>query len=156
MPTVTLSFLLSQLGAHAAEQFTRLLEPVGLRPQDAGLLRMLIAQPGMTQIEVSEKFGVLPSRLVVLLDNLEKRQLIERRRDTTDRRLIHVFPTADGKRAGEVIVEITRALEAKLFSALSETEQRALEAALQKVVDDQQLPAGVHPAFRKFDEGRST
>ena len=117
---------------------------------------MLTAQPGMTQIEVSEKFGVLPSRLVVLLDNLERRQLIERRRDTTDRRLIHVFPTAEGTKAGKVIVEITRALEAKLFSALSETEQRALEATLQKVIDDQQLQAGVHPAFRKLDGENST
>jgi DNA-binding MarR family transcriptional regulator len=152
---VSLSFLVSQLGSSAAQRFGQTLETIGLRYQDAGLLRLLTARPGMTQTEISEIFGVLPSRLVVLLDGLEDKKLLERRRDGVDRRLTRVFATAAGEQATQHVAELTRVMEKDLFRILTLEEQSALEGLLLKIIDDQKLAVGVHPAFRQIVEGET-
>jgi DNA-binding MarR family transcriptional regulator len=154
-PKVTLSFLVSQLGAHAAQLFALALEPLGLKPQDAGLLRTLEANPGLTQIEISALFGVLPSRLVLLIDGLEAKGLVERRRDDADRRLIRLYPTAAGAAAARRVAALTLAMESELFRALPPDAQRALGATLQQVIDDQGLRAGIHPAFQQVTGART-
>jgi DNA-binding MarR family transcriptional regulator len=146
-PHVSLSFLVSQLGSHAAQCFARELTVLGLHVQDAGLLRMLGSRPGMTQTEIAELFGVLPSRLVVLIDRLEKANLVHRQRDTSDRRRTHIHLTSQGADAAVKIARLTRAMEKQMFGALSEDESRRLEALLRKVAADQELLPGVHPAF---------
>src|SRR5215471_18989911 len=85
-PRVGVAFLLSQVGAHAAYSFEELLGTVQLKPPHAGLLRMLGANPGLSQKELCDLFGVFPSRMVALLDQLESRKLLERRANPADRR----------------------------------------------------------------------
>jgi DNA-binding MarR family transcriptional regulator len=155
-PRVTLSFLLSQLGGHAAQCFAGELAVMGLRVQDAGLLRMLGAKPGMTQIEIAETFAVLPSRLVVLIDALEDRGLVRRKRDVADRRKIHVSLTPKGTDVANAVAKLTKSMEHELFRALDDDEKRSLEELLRKVVVDQGLLPGVHPAFAKNVEGERT
>jgi DNA-binding MarR family transcriptional regulator len=147
-PKVSLSFLVSQLGTHAAQTFAKVLEPLGLRVQDAGLLRMISARAGMTQVDLSETFGVLPSRMVALLDGLEADGLIERKRDPSDRRRMRVQLSAKGGKAAEAIAEMTAVMDEGLFRSLSAKERTALRALHSKVIQDQALQAGVHPAFR--------
>src|SRR6266487_3979028 len=86
VPPVGVAFLLSQIGAHAASSFEERLVTMELKPHDAGLLRMLGSNPGLSQQELCDIFGIFPSRLVVLLDQLEARRLIERRDNSADRR----------------------------------------------------------------------
>src|SRR5262245_66164153 len=86
IPKVGVAFLLSQVGAHAADAFEERLATMELKPHHAGLLRMLGANAGLSQQELSDLFGVFPSRLVILLDQLMARGLIERRDHQTDRR----------------------------------------------------------------------
>ncbi len=147
-PTVSLSFLVSQFGAHAAQAFARALEPLGLRVQDAGLIRMLSVRPGMTQVELSDLFGVLPSRMVALLDGLEGRGLVERARDPADRRRMRVALSAQGRKTARALADLTAAMDADLFRGLSAAERDTLEALLGKLAGTQGLRAGVHPAYR--------
>ena len=155
-PQVSLSFLVSQFGTHAAHCFESELSAIGLRVQDAGLIRMLGAKPGMTQIEIAETFGVLPSRLVVLIDGLEYLGLVERKRDISDRRKVRVFLTSKGKKAAGTIVELTKSMDSRLFRALGEKESRQLGVLLRKLAADQGLQPGVHPAFPKIIGGEQT
>src|SRR5215472_13466394 len=99
VPAVGVAFLLSQVGAHAANAFEDRLAAMKLKPHHAGLLRMLGSNPGLSQQELSDMFGIFPSRLVVLLDQLETRRLIERRANSSDRRGHRVHLTAAGRRA---------------------------------------------------------
>jgi len=147
-PPVSLSFLVSQFGAHAAQSFARALRALDLRPQDAGLLRMLSVRPGMTQVETSETFGVLPSRLVALLDALETRGLVRRARDAEDRRKVRLFLTDDGRKAARAIAALTEAMDEGLFRALGKDQRAMLAGLLSKLVEAQGLQPGVHPAYR--------
>src|SRR5215813_14883217 len=111
VPPVGVAFLLSQVGAHAADAFEEQLAAMELKPHHAGLLRMLGANPGLSQQELSDLFGVFPSRLVLLLDHLEKRQLIERRKDPSDRRGHRLSLTNAGRKALNRIGGLTGELD---------------------------------------------
>src|SRR5580693_714868 len=90
------AFLLSQLGAHAASRFAERLSALELSPADAGILRLLRMSSGISQQELSARLRIHPSRLVAILDNLEKRNLIERKPHPEDRRLYSLHLTKDG------------------------------------------------------------
>jgi DNA-binding MarR family transcriptional regulator len=71
------AFLLAQLGAHAAARFAERLAEHDLTPPHAGILWNLASQPDLTQRELADVLGAFPSRLVLQLDDLEKRGLLE-------------------------------------------------------------------------------
>src|SRR5438128_10009651 len=80
------AFLLAQVGAHAASKFAERLAKLNLAPSDAGILRILAATSAITQQALASALGMVPSRLVSLIDHLESRGLIERRDNPDDRR----------------------------------------------------------------------
>src|ERR1700731_4225431 len=97
------AFLLAQLGAHAASQFAERLKVLDLAPADAGILRLLRVASGLSQQELAGKLSIHPSRLVAILDNLEKRGYLERRPNPDDRRLYSLHLTKSG---GEILEKL--------------------------------------------------
>src|ERR1700761_8191482 len=87
------AFLLTQLGSHAASQFAERLASLDLTPPDAGILRLLRAAAGLSQQELAARLQIHPSRLVAILDNLEKRGVVEGRANPDDRRLYSLHLT---------------------------------------------------------------
>ncbi|MFL5263866.1 MAG: MarR family winged helix-turn-helix transcriptional regulator [Anaeromyxobacteraceae bacterium] len=144
-----LAFLLAQVGAHAAARFAERLAPLGLAPQHAGILRVLGQAAGQSQRALSERLGVLPSRLVALVDDLEARGLVERRDDADDRRSYALHLTPRGREALEEIGRVARAHGDALCAALTEPERAQLAALLGRIAEDQGLLPGVHPGLRR-------
>src|SRR6516164_11111055 len=91
------SFLLAQVGAHAASQFAQRLGKLQLAPRHAGILRILNSTPAITQQTLAATLGMVPSQLVVLLDEMEERELIERRANPDDRRSHALHITEKGR-----------------------------------------------------------
>lgn len=149
VPRVGVSFLLSQVGAHAANSFEERLVAMELKPHHAGILRMLGSNPGLSQQELSDVFGIFPSRLVALLDQLEARRFIERRPNASDRRGHRVHLTTAGRRALTRIGKLTVELEADLCAALTDPEKAELISLLTRIVTQQNITPAVHPAYRK-------
>ncbi|WP_394766684.1 MarR family winged helix-turn-helix transcriptional regulator [uncultured Paludibaculum sp.] len=150
VPPAGVAFLLSQVGAHAAQDFEERLGAVELKPHHAGLLRMLGANPGLSQQELCDLFGVFPSRLVVLLDQLEVRRLIQRRSNPSDRRGHRLHLTSAGRRALTRIGKLTQELEGDLCTSLSRGEREILASLLARIVAAQKITPAVHPAYRKL------
>jgi len=149
-PPVGLSFLLSQAGAHAAAGFTERLAQLNLKPYHAGILRMLGSNPGLTQQTLSGLLRIFPSQLVALLDALETRRLIERRNQPSDRRSYGLYLTTAGRSALNRIGRLTLQLEEDLFAALTEREKATLQEFLRRIVAQQGVTHGVHPAYRQL------
>ena len=154
VPPVGVAFLLSQVGAHAASSFEERLVALELKPHHAGLLRMLGSNPGLSQQELCDVFGIFPSRLVVLLDQLQVRRLIERRDNSSDRRGHRVYLTKAGRKALEGIGRLTLELETDLCAALADRERATLASMLGRIVAQQNIMPAVHPAYRKLRAGR--
>src|SRR5260370_3671550 len=90
-------YLLVQLGVHLARQFGERLAPLGLEPRHAGMLTRLAAHEGLSQQALGELIGLNPTRMVFLVDELEQRGLVERRRNTADRRSYALYLTPQGR-----------------------------------------------------------
>jgi DNA-binding MarR family transcriptional regulator len=145
------SFLLAQVGAHAASQFAGRLRKLKLAPQHAGILRILNSKPGMTQQALATTLGMVPSRLVVLLDEMEKRSLVERRADAKDRRRYALHLAEKGRSTLDAIGLIAREHSQALLAAISQDEQQQLALILQRIADQQGLSRLIHPGYRRLD-----
>jgi DNA-binding MarR family transcriptional regulator len=150
------AFLLAQLGAHAAAQFAERLAALELTPADAGILRLLRTEAGLSQQELAAKLRIHPSRLVAILDNLEKRGFVERRPNPNDRRLYSLYSTSEGGAVLEKIGRVARSHQESLLAGLSEEERSTLAALLLRVADQQGLTRGVHPGYQRLGRPRGS
>ncbi|WP_404868884.1 MarR family winged helix-turn-helix transcriptional regulator [Kitasatospora griseola] len=142
------AFLLAQLGAHAAERFAQRIAELDLTPAQAGLLRLLVQNPGRSQRELADALGMPPSRFVPFADGLEQRGLIERRRNAEDRRLYALHLTDRGLALLGRLRDTAMAHEQDVTQALAPEEHAQLIALLGRIAAQQQLTPGVHPGYR--------
>jgi DNA-binding MarR family transcriptional regulator len=142
------AFLLSQLGHRSASVFADLIASVDLTPPHTGILRAIASEPGRSQQALSGQLGLLPSRVVAYVDELEDRGYVERRRNPDDRRLHALYLTASGKKIMSKIGELGRQHE-RLMTAGLDTDQRdTLRRLLSTVAERQGLTPHVHPGYR--------
>jgi DNA-binding MarR family transcriptional regulator len=144
------AFLLTQIGAQAAAKFAELLAPLKFTPPQAGILGVINRHNGISQQMLADLLGMFPSRLVLMLDQLEKAGLIERRASPADRRIYALHLTSRGKKALQAIGRVAREHEDTLCAALNASEREVLAQLLARIADDQQLRPGIHPGYRRL------
>jgi DNA-binding MarR family transcriptional regulator len=149
-PPNTVAFLLAQIGAHAAAEFAERIGEHGLTPPQAGILGLLRARPGISQQELAEVLGMLPSRVVAFVDELESAGYVERVRDDTDRRRNSLQLTAAGRGVLRTIGGVSRAHDAAVTAALTPREHETLATLLGRIAAEQGLTPGVHPGYRSL------
>jgi DNA-binding MarR family transcriptional regulator len=147
------AFLLSQLGAHAAQQFADRVAELDLTPAQAGLLRMLVQAPGRSQRELAEMLGMPPSRFVPFADGLQERGLIERRRKPDDRRVYSLTLTDKGLELLARLRVVAKTHEEQICQALTPDEHQQLIGLLRRIADQQRLTPGVHGGYRRLRSG---
>jgi DNA-binding MarR family transcriptional regulator len=144
------AFLLAQVGSQAAARYAERLGPLGLTPAQSGMLRLLGRSAGMSQKALAEALFILPSRLVVLVDELEELGLLERRDRADDRRVYELHLSEKGRRATEEIARIARAHDERFLAPLAPKERDQLRALLIRLADAEALSPGVHPGYRRL------
>lgn len=87
----SLGFLIVELSRLLRKHYDMLIQDLGISTAQWSVLVHVCRQDGLTQIELAEKVEIEQPTLVRHLDNLEKQNLIERRLDTTDRRVKRIF-----------------------------------------------------------------
>jgi DNA-binding MarR family transcriptional regulator len=143
----TLAFLLSQVGTHAARQFSERIAEVGLHPALFRVLNLVDAAEGRSQQAIGEAIEVPPSRMVALVDELERLGLVERRPHATDRRVRALYLTAKGRETLARGREIASAHERDLTRGMAAADRKRLTEYLQRIVDEQTIGRGVHPGL---------
>ncbi|WP_307834281.1 MarR family winged helix-turn-helix transcriptional regulator [Paractinoplanes lichenicola] len=94
------------------------------------VLTALRESPMRTQTALAAGIGADKTRLIPVLDELQKRGLIEREPDPSDRRVRLLDLTADGRRLHETIQSEIRAGEADLLSDFPPTDRDGFLRAL--------------------------
>jgi DNA-binding MarR family transcriptional regulator len=147
-----IGFLLAQLGTHAAELFAEQVHTLGVTPSEAGVIRIIDRQAGITQRQLADKLGALQSRVVALIDGLEGKGLAVRTRSTTDRRVQHLDLTDAGRALVVQLRSAAEAQEAAITDGLTEQQKRDLYRLLSTLSARRGLDADVHPGHRESEK----
>jgi len=126
-------FLLGRLGITVKKRALEELEAAGFSPYDYGVLALVADGACKTQGTIADALGLDRSQLVGMLDALEERELIERRRDPKDRRRHTVMLTADGKRQLSRLRSIVERIEDEFFAPLDPESRAQLHELLVQV-----------------------
>ncbi|MGG7565083.1 MarR family winged helix-turn-helix transcriptional regulator [Rhodovulum sp. DZ06] len=113
--------------------FTATLAPFELRIATFSALMLIIDRPDMTQSQLAAALSIERSGVVLMIDELEGRDLITRNKVPTDRRTYALRATLAGLRLGEQAMAACRAHEARMLAGLDEEERARLHAMLAKI-----------------------
>ena len=149
-----IGFLLSQLGAHAAELFAAQTRDLGVTPSEAGVIRIIGRSPGISQRELADVLGSVQSRVVALIDRLEQADLVTRTRSSADRRVQELRLTESGKAMLKALRRAAEAQEAAITDGLTPEQANELFGLLSKVSALRGLDADVHVGYREGLRGR--
>jgi DNA-binding MarR family transcriptional regulator len=149
-PGASVAFLLAQIGARAAHDFSQALTPLKLTPGDAGILRLLSHSPGISQQSLARMLDMHASRLVAVIDVMEERGLIVREQNPQDRRLYSLHMTEAGREMLRAVSEVARAHNEAICSGLETSERTELIGLLQRIAARQGLTPGIHPGYKQL------
>jgi DNA-binding MarR family transcriptional regulator len=122
--TESSGFLLARLGLGFKARAVARVEATGGEIYDYSVLAILGEGDRETQATIADALDVDPSRLVALLDSLERRGLVVRQRDPHDRRRHVVSITTAGKHELARLRKIAKEIEDEYLAPL-DAESRA-------------------------------
>ena len=105
----------------------------GLSESQFGVLEALLHLGPLCQHELADKILKSAGNLTTVIDNLERRGLVERRRDREDRRVVTVHLTRSGTRLIEETLPRNVQVLTEAFSALTAREQEQLAVLCRKL-----------------------
>lgn len=111
------------------------LEAHGVSIPQSFILYSLLEQDGSTLKEIGNKTLIDSSSMTVLVDKLEKDELVERKLDSQDRRAIRVFITEKGMRIAEQVSAIGIAFNSKLYDLLGEGNQKEFIHGINNIIN---------------------
>ena len=111
-------------------------EPFGVSSGMWYFLRLLWQKDGQTQSALSRQIGLMEPTAVAALNGMERRGLIARVKDETDRRKINVFLTEHGRALREQMLPLAHEINAEGLRRLSKEETKTLLNLLKKITED--------------------
>ena len=108
---------------------------LGMRVKEFASLALLREHSPVTQQELGDILCVDANNLVLLLNELESRELAQRRRDPADRRRHLVEITDEGNRALDAAEKGIESVEDDVFALLTNAERAELHRLLAKSLD---------------------
>jgi MarR family transcriptional regulator, lower aerobic nicotinate degradation pathway regulator len=123
-------FLLKKLGFAIKERSYEAYKESGLTPQHHAVLSLLEEGSCGAQGTIADRLGYDRSQLVGLLDELEERGYVVRKRDSDDRRRHLVNVTPEGKEALRELRAIGKGVEKEFLAPLDADDRQALHALL--------------------------
>ncbi len=87
----TANSLVRNMNKLAEEAFAQ----TGVAPSYGYLIMQIVAQPGMSQTELSKEMNLMPSTMTRFIEKLDQQQLIRREHKG---RMVYIYPTDKGKK----------------------------------------------------------
>jgi DNA-binding MarR family transcriptional regulator len=113
--------------------FSEALAPLGIQVAHYDVLANIFHVPGLTQQQLAEKLLVGRSAMSMLLPELERRELIERRGDEADRRVRRLWLTAEGEALTRKAMAVHVARIEAMMHVLSDEECQSVGEMMRRV-----------------------
>lgn len=105
-----------------------------ITPEQFGVLARLRVQQGMSQTQLGDRMLKDRHNMARILNLLEERGYIERRPDSTDRRIYRIYITRSGSSIQEQLVPIFIQHLNELLEGVLDRDQRAVRKMLERIV----------------------
>lgn len=128
-----LPYLVNRAGARIATAFGEEVRPLGATLQMWRVLAALRERDGRRMGDLSETTSIEVSTLTRLVDTMEAKGLVARRRAADDARAIVLHVTPAGRRLTQRIVPIAERYEQVALAGFSPAEAERLKAALRRL-----------------------
>jgi MarR family transcriptional regulator, organic hydroperoxide resistance regulator len=115
--------------------FMAALADLGITQKQAAVMWLVNANPGVSQVSVAAALGMDRATMMALIDRLEDRELIVRKRSTVDRRRQELHLTPPGQNMLRKAKTRVAAHEERFKALFKPAELATLLAALQKFQD---------------------
>lgn len=109
---------------------------VGVYPGQPQLLYVLNEEGGLSQKELAERLHVTPATLTVMLNRMEKSELVRRQQDQQDQRVYRVYITEKGKDIFTIAGEIMTKVHQQMLVGVEEHEKEQLQELLARISDN--------------------
>lgn len=111
-------------------------EPWDLSPHQARALRVIGTEGGLRLSDLARGLRIAPRSATEVVDALAERDLVERVRDTRDRRAVLLRLTEDGRRTRTEVERVRAELARAQVERLDEAERAELARLLRRLLDD--------------------
>lgn len=111
------------------------LDPYGVSIPQSFILYSLLEEDGATLKEIGNKTLIDSSSMTVLVDKLEKDELVVRKLDSQDRRAIRVFITEKGRDIAEKVSKIGINFNSHLYDLLGEGNQKEFTHGIKNIIN---------------------
>lgn len=126
------SYLIARAHRGVRHDAERAFAPLGVHPRHFGVLSVVAADSPCTQSHLAARLGVSPPAALAMVDELEDRGLLDRRRRADDRRANDLTLTPAGKdllaAAGQAAADAQQAIVRRLGAAADADLRRLLAA----------------------------
>lgn len=112
------------------------LDKQGLTPPQFYVLATIGYAGGLPFGEIGAKMMVTVSNLTGIVDRLEEKKIVLRKRDERDRRVVHVVLTEKGAKLYKSTIPLFEKSISAIFAAVDKTQQKELSALLRKLNQD--------------------
>jgi DNA-binding MarR family transcriptional regulator len=109
------------------------LDKAGLTPPQFYVLATIGYAGGLPFGEIGAKMMVTVSNLTGIVDRLEEKKLVTRKRDENDRRVVRVVLTDKGAKLYKNTIPVFESSASRIFAQLDSPEQKELSVLLRKL-----------------------
>jgi DNA-binding MarR family transcriptional regulator len=132
-PLLQLSRTVVLLKAGVRRAFTA--EGHDITPEQWGVLHRLQEGQGLSQGYLAQSVSKDKTTMVRILDSLESRGLVERKRDSKDRRSFRIYLTEEGRAVWAKLVPVVARFNGQVFSQVNERDLLAVVQVLDAITD---------------------
>lgn len=129
-----LGYLLGRAHLEHRAVAERALAPLGLGVKEFGALALLVAEGALSQQRLGRRQGVDRTTMVAVIDELERKGLVERRRNPRDRRAYSLHATAEGRRVLGRAGQAAKRAEHEFLAPIPPGDRRHLKDLLRMLV----------------------
>ncbi|MGE0154544.1 MAG: MarR family winged helix-turn-helix transcriptional regulator [Reyranellaceae bacterium] len=128
-----LPYLLNRAGAKIADAFGQVARRHGITLQMWRVLAALHHQDGQSVGSLARTTSIEISTLSRLLDQMQKKRLLLRRRDSADQRSVAIHRSAAGEAITRRLIPVALDYEARALAGLAAAEAKRLKTLLRRV-----------------------
>lgn len=131
----TYKFKLSKIMAEISELFSYELQEYGITPKHFGALLIVKEHPLITQKELAGHLNIDQSTMGHIIDLLEEKKYLERKKNIADRRAYNLILTENGEKTVTKLWETLKNTEDKVISNLSSKEKETFSRLIDKILN---------------------